>query len=230
MYFKKHNGLTFWYNTALITFAGIAISLTWTVMNSGFNSSEAVKDTIEHAATKSSNTLRIIGSMTGAADVTDNKVTVTATPITTNQNGIVNMTGNNLKVTYQIIKDGSHTITYDNIYAGALYTKSYNSIADALVAAKESGFIKINPLVDKQKPDTTTAFIYWIINQNHDAYIQNNEVASLVTVYADKDKPSTGEYLRIQIVENDSVLLYIERIVPNISSSILDFGGKVKDG
>ncbi len=227
-HFKKHRGLTFWYNTALITFAAVAIGLTWTVMSSGFATSESVKNTVEKAV-ESANTLQIIGKMAGTAEVSNNKVTATATPVTATTNGFVDMSAEDVKVTYQLIKDGSYTITYDDIYVGSLYGESYNSLNSALVAAKEKGLIAINPQVDQQKPDTTTAFLYWVINQDFDQSVQNNEIASLVLVYADKDRPSTGEYLRIQVVEIDGVILDIERTVPDISSSILDFGGKVKD-
>lgn len=225
---RKHRGLTFWYNTALITFGAISIGLTWTVMSSGFSTSEAVKDTVEDAV-KSADTLHIIGKMAGTAEVSNNKVTATATPVTATTSGVVDMSAEDVKVTYQLIKDGSYTITHDDIYAGSLYGESHNSLNSALIAAKEKGLIAINPQVDQQKPDTTTAFLYWVINQDFDQNVQNNEIASLVLVYADKDRPSTGEYLRIQVVENDGVILDIERTVPDISSSILDFGGKVKD-
>lgn len=221
--------MAFWYNTALITFAVIAITLTWTVMNSGLSSSEMVKDVVVDAVKHSANGLLVIGKMTGAAEVTSNKVTVTSTPVASTTSGQVNVTPDNVKVTYMIIKDGSHTITHDNIYVGTIQDESFNSLNDALVEAKERGIIRINPLVDNEKPDTTTAFMYWIINQNFDSNVQNNEIASLVVVYADKDRPSTGEYLRIQVVEERGVLLTLERTIPNISSSILDLGGKVKD-
>lgn len=225
---KRRRAATFWYNTALITFAGIAIGLTWTVMNSGFSSSEAIKETLEESIKQAVNTLQVVGKMAGTADVANNEVTVTATPVTSNTQGIVNMNKDLVKVTYMLIKDGSHKITYENIYAGFL-PGEYNSLSDALVAAKENGIIAVNPKTDAQKPETTTAFLYWIINQNYNQSIENSEIASLVLVYADKDRPSTGEYMQIQVVGTDGVILNIERVVPNISTEILDLGGKVKD-
>jgi flagellin FlaB len=229
MRFKKHSGLGFWYNTALITFGAVAVGLTWTVMQTGFSSSEAVKDTIEYAVLKSANSLLVVGKMTGAADVKNEKVMVTATPLTTTRDGIINVSPNNIRITYQLIADGSHTITYDNIYTGALYTKSYSSLKEALMAAKENGLISVNPLVDQQKPDTTTAFMYWIVNQDFGENVTANEIATLVIVYADKDRPSSKEYMRIQAIERDDVLVDIERTVPNVSSSIMDLGGKMKN-
>ncbi len=225
---KKHRGLNFWYNTALITFAGIAIALTWTVMNSGLTTSEVVKATVEKSVKQSANNLQVIGKIAGIAEVTNNKVTATATPVTATTDGVVDMSTEEVMVSYTLIKDGSYKITYDNIYAGYIADESFNSLSQALVAAKERGLISVNPQVDQQKPDTTTAFLYWVINQNFDRAVQNNEIASLVVVYADKDRPSTGEYLQIQVLEHDGVILNIERTVPDISTSILDMGGKVK--
>jgi flagellin FlaB len=225
---KGRRGLAFWHNTALISFAMIAIGITWTVMNSGFSSSELIKDVIEDAVVHSSNGLQVVGKMTGAAKVMDNEVTVTATPVTSTSNGNVNMSIDNIKVSYKIIKDGNYTITYDDIYVGFLNDKTYNSLSEAMVAAKENGLIQVNPLTDSEKPDTTVAFMYWIINQDSDGHVQNNEIASLVVVYAEKDRPSGGEYLSIQVIEKLGILLQLDRTVPNISSSILDMGGKIK--
>lgn len=220
--------MTFWYNTALVTFAAVALGITWTIMNSGFSSSEVVKDVAESAVRHSANGLQIVGKMTGLANVEDDQVTVTSTPITATTNGDVNMALENTKITYTIIKDGIYKITYDNIYVGMLKDESHNSLRSALVAAKKAGLIQTNPLVDSEKPDSTSAFIYWIINQDSDGRVQNNEIASIVVVYADKDRPSTGEYITIEVLEERGTLLYVERNVPNVSSSILDFGGKVK--
>ena len=225
---KSRRGLAFWHNTALISFAMIAIGITWTVMNSGFSSSELIKDVIEDAVVHSSNGLQVVGKMTGAAKVMDNEVTVTATPVTSTSNGNVNMSIDNIKVSYKIIKDGNYTITYDDIYVGFLNDKTYNSLSEAMIAAKENGLIQVNPLTDGEKPDTTVAFMYWIINQDSDGRVQNNEIASLVVVYAEKDRPSGGEYLSIQVIEKLGILLQLDRTVPNISSSILDMGGKIK--
>jgi flagellin FlaB len=220
--------MAFWHNVALISFALITISLTWTIMNSGFGTSEAVKETLEKSVTKSSIALKVIGKMVGTAQVVENKVTSTATPLTVTSDNAVDLNPESLHVTYKIIKDSSHIITYDNIYSGALVGKSYNSVNEAMKAAKETGLIKINPLVDTEKPDTTSAFFYWIINQDSDEYLQNNEIANLVLVYSDNDRPATSEYMKIQVFDKQGMILELERTIPNISSSILDMGGKVK--
>lgn len=197
-------------------------------MSAGFSSSEAVKDVLEKSVTKSSVAIKVIGKMVGSAQVVENKVMTTATPLTVTANSFVNLNPDRLHVTYKIIKDSSHVITYDNIYSGALIGESYNSLNDAMKAAKEKGLIKVNPLIDSEKPDTTTAFFYWIINQDSNEFFQSNEIANLVLVYSDNDRPATGEYMKIQVFDREGVILELERTIPNISSSILDLGGKVK--
>lgn len=228
MNLTKHRGLVFWHHAALATFALITIALTGTIMSAGFSSSEAVKDVLEKSVTKSSVAIKVIGKMVGSAQVVENKVMTTATPLTVTSDSFVNLNPDHLHVTYKIIKDASHVITYDNIYSGALIGESYNSVNDAMQAAKEKGLIKVNPLVDSEKPDTTTAFFYWVINQDSNEFFQSSEIANLVVVYSDNDRPTTGEYIKIQAFDREGVILELERTIPNISSSILDLGGKVK--
>lgn len=228
MNFTKHRGLVFWHHAALATFALITIALTGTIMSAGFSSSEAVKDVLEKSVTKSSVAMKVIGKMVGTAQVVENKIMTTATPLTVTSDSFVNLNPEFLHVTYKVIKESSHIITYDNIYSGALIGESYNSVNEAMKAAKEKGLIKVNPLTDSEKPDTTTAFFYWVINQNSDQYLQSNEIANLVLIYSDKDRPATGEYIKIQAFDREGVILELERTIPNISTSILDLGGKVK--
>lgn len=220
--------MAFWHHTALATFAIITMALTWTIMSAGFSSSEAVKDVLEKSVTKSSVAIKVIGKMVGTAQVVENKITTTATPLTVTADSFVNLNPDALHVTYKIIKDSSHVITYENIYSGALIGESYNSASEAMKAAKERGLIKVNPLTDSEKPDTTTAFFYWVINQDSNEYLQSNEIANLVVVYSDNDRPATSEYIKVQVFDREGVILELERTIPNISSSILDLGGKVK--
>lgn len=223
----KHRGMTFWYNTALVTFAVVAMSITWTVMSTGFASSDKVKEVVEEAVLDSSNNLQVIGKITGAADVADSTIKITSTPLTATTTGLVDLRPQNVKVIYKIVKDGSYEISYDNIYSGML-EGDFSSLKSALEAAKEKGLIKINPNVDAEKPDTTTAFLYFVINQDNNVLLGNDEIANLVVIYADKDRPTTGEFIRLQVEEREGLLLDIQRTIPNISSSIVDLGGKVK--
>ena len=223
----NHRGLTFWYNTALVTFAVVAMSITWSVMSSGFSSSEIMKEVVEEAVQDSANNLQVIGKVTGAADIQDATIKLTSTPLTATTTGLVDLRPQNIKVVYKIVKAGSYEISYEDIYSGMLEGK-FSSLKSALETAKEKGLIKTNPNVDSEKPDTTTAFLYFVINQDNDVLLGNDEIANLVVIYADKDRPTTGEFIRLQVEESEGLLLDMQRTIPNISGSVVDFGGKVK--
>lgn len=224
----KHRGLTFWYNTALVTFAVVAMTITWTVMSSGFASSDKVKEVVEEAVQDSANNLQVIGKVTGAADIHDATIKITSTPLTATTTGLVDLRPQNIKVTYKIVKAGSYEISYDDIYVGMLEGK-FSSLKSALEAAKERGLIKTNPNADAEKPDTTIAFLYFVINQDNNVLLGNDEIANLVVIYADKDRPTTGEFIRLQVEESEGLLLDMQRTIPNISGTVVDFGGKVKN-
>ena len=224
----SHRGLTFWYNTALITFAAVALGITWSVMSSGFTSSDVMKEVVEEAVQDSANNLQVIGKVTGSADISDSKIKATSTPLTATTTGLVDLRTQNVKVIYKIVKAGSYEISYDNIYSGML-KGSASSLADALAKAKEQGLISINPNSDTEKPDTTSAFVYWVITQNDDVFLESNEIANLVVVYADKDRPTTGEFIKLQVEESEGMLLDMQRTIPTVSGSVVDLGGKIKN-
>lgn len=224
----SHRGLTFWYNTALITFAAVALGITWSVMSSGFTSSDVMKEVVEEAVQDSANNLQVIGKVTGSADISDAKIKATSTPLTATTTGLVDLRTQNVKVIYKIVKAGSYEISYDNIYSGML-KGSASSLADALAKAKEQGLISINPNSDAEKPDTTSAFVYWVITQNDDVFLESNEIANLVVVYADKDRPTTGEFIKLQVEESEGMLLDMQRTIPTVSGSVVDLGGKIKN-
>jgi archaeal flagellin FlaB len=223
----NRRGLTFWYNTALVTFGVVALGITWSVMSSGFSSSDVMKEVVEEAVQDSANNLQVIGKITGSADVSDAKIKVTSTPITSTTTGLVDMRPQNIKVTYKIIKLGSHEISYDDIYSGML-NGTASSLGDALIKAKEQGLISANPNMD-EKPDTTSAFLYWVIQQNDDVFLESNEIANLVVVYSDKDRPISSEFIKLQVEESEGMLLDIQRTIPTISGSVVDLGGKIKN-
>ncbi len=80
-----------------------------------------------------------------------------------------------------------------------------------------------------EKPDTTSAFLYWVIQQNDDVFLESNEIANLVVVYSDKDRPISSEFIKLQVEESEGMLLDIQRTIPTISGSVVDLGGKIKN-
>jgi flagellin FlaB len=153
----------------------------------------------------------------------------TATPVKTVSDGPIHVDSKRMTVSYELVQIQNYIINYENIYGGSIPDMSYNSLRDAVADAKNRGIINVNPFVDKQKPDTTTAFVYWIVNQNFDNFVDNDELAVFAIVYADRDRPSSGEQLFIQANVPEGYVLRIEQDVPNISGDVLNFGGVVGD-
>jgi flagellin FlaB len=141
--------------------------------------------------------------------------------------GPIHVDSKRMTVSYELVQLENYTINYENIYGGSIPDMSYNSLRDAVADAKNRGIINVNPFVDEQKPDTTTAFVYWIVNQNFDNFVDNDELAVFAIVYADRDRPSSGEQLFIQANVPEGYVLRIEQDVPNISGDVLNFGGIV---
>lgn len=225
----SHRATGFWYNIALVSFMAIAITLAATIMASGFSSSDATKEVLEEALDESRHGLQIVGKISARADVTNDKILVTGTPITAASGGSVDVKQDYFKINYKLIKINSYTITYDDINAGALNEGSYNSMQTAVEDAKASGLIDVNPYVDEQKPDRTSAFIYWLVNFDNDGKIDVGELAILAIVYAEQDRPSTGEYLLVEGLVPEGSILHMERKISHISDIVVDLGGKIKE-
>ena len=224
-----HRGLALWYNVALVTFFVISVSVTATMIQSGTVTSDLTKDVVEEAMSEARHGLEIVGKVSGTADVANDEVITTATPITVATGGKVDVSELMFKLNYKLIKIQSHVISYDNIYVGALTGTSYNSVYDALEDAKSLGLIDINPYVDEEKPTTTSAFIYWVVNIEDDYFISQGELAVIAIVYADKDRPNSGEYLLVEGITPAGNVLSVERNIPNISNRVIDLGGKVSE-
>ena len=218
-----------WYNIALATFFIIAVSITATMIQSGTVTSDLTKDVVEEAMNEARYAFQIVGKVSGTANVTSNEVISTATPITVATGGKIDVSEQMFKLNYKLIKVQSHVITYDDIYVGALTGTSYNSVYDAIEDAKQLGLIDVNPHTDEETPTTTSAFMYWIVNIKDDQFVDQGELAAIAIVYADKDRPASGEYLFLEGLTPTGSILTIERNIPNISTSVIDLGGKVSE-
>jgi len=222
-----HRGLISLFGTTLTTFFIIAVMMIIIFVFIGFEVTHIQKQVVEKALDEVDEHFVIAGKMSAMADVSSNELLATATPVRTVSDGPVNVSPEILTISYKLVQIPNYIIKYENIYSGLLEEKSYNSLEEAAADAKNKGLIDINPYNDEQKPTTTNAFFYWIINQNFDNYVDNDELAVLAIVYADKDRPSTGEQLFIQANVPQGYVLKIDQDVPNISSETLNFGGIV---
>lgn len=224
-----HRGLNTWYNIALVSFLVVAVVLAGTIMSSGFNSSDATKEVLFEALDETRHGLQIVGKISGLADVSSDKILATATPISVATGGSIDLTPDFVKLNFKLIKHNSYTITYENIHAGVLTGKSYNSINQAVMDAKKLGLIDVDPFSENKKPQTTSAFVYWVIDINKDQKLDEGELAIIAIIYADKDRPSSDEYILVEGITPQGNIFTMERYIPDISDTIVDLGGKIKD-
>lgn len=224
---NSHRGLFSWYGIGIVGFFIIAVVFVIIFVNIGFEVTDVQKIVVEDAFEEVDERFVIAGKISGIADVSSDQLLATATPVRTASDGSVNVNPEVLTISYELLKVENELINYENIYSGFLGDKSYNSLQEAAIDAKDTGLIEINPYKDEQKPITTQAFFYWIINQNFDNYVDNNELAVLAIVYADKDKPASGEELFIQVDLPEGFVLQIDQDVPSLSSETINFGGVV---
>ena len=225
---QKRRGLTIWHITALISFIVIAVSLATTIMFSGFNSSEQTKDVLIEALDETHYGLEIVGKISGNANVSSDKIITTNTPISVATGGSVDVSKNKLKINYRLVKINSAQVSYDDIYVGTISNKTYNSIMDAMADAKKLNLIQVDPYTENKKPEKTSAFIYWVVNFNFNEKIDEGELAILSIIYAEKDKPSSGEHILVEGIAPEGNILKMERIIPSLSSTIVDIGGILK--
>ena len=71
----------------------------------------------------------------------------------------------------------------------------------------------------------TTAFVYWILNQNFDHFVDDGELAVIAVVYAESERPASGDKLFIEANIPEGFVLRIDQDIPNISNEVLNFGG-----
>lgn len=224
---NHHRGLVSAYTVGMVLFFSIALVLVVIYSNIGFQVNITQKKVVEKAVDQVDDHFIVSGKISAAADVSSNDLIATATPVKTVSDGPIHVDSKRMTVSYELVQLENYTINYENIYGGSIPDMSYNSLREAVADAKNRGIINVNPFVDEQKPNTTTAFVYWIVNQNFDNFVDNDELAVFAIVYADRDRPSSGEQLFIQANVPEGYVLRIEQDVPNISGDVLNFGGIV---
>jgi archaeal flagellin FlaB len=226
---KLHRAVFPMYNTGIVIFFTIAVILVIIFVNIGLSVNNTQKAVVDKAVDEIDERLAIAGKISAFADISSHKIMATATPVKTVSDGAVNVDPQIMDVSYKLVKSENYVISYDNIYVGSIRDRTYDSLVEAVEDAKAKGLIDNNPYVDIQKPTSTRAFVYWIINQNFDNYIDNDELAVLAIVYADRDRPSSGEQLFIDANVPEGYVLRIEQDVPNISSKMVNFGGIINE-
>jgi len=226
---KNHKGVFPLYNTGIAAFFVIALVIVFILVNIGFTVTDTEKQVVENAYDEVRDQLEISGKISAAADVNSDEIMITAIPVRVSTGGTVNMNPQSAQISYNSILKPNTIVSYENIYTDRLSEKTFNSLRDAVDEAKIKGIIDNNPFVDKQKPTSTTAFVYWVINQNFDHFIDDRELAVIAIVYSGSDRPSSGDNLFIEVNVPEGFVLRIEQQVPDISNEVLHFGGILND-
>ena len=224
---SDHRGLFSLYSLGTVAFFSIAIVLVIIIINVGFMVSDSQKQVVIKALEQVDEHLIIVGKISGTSNEDSNELINTAIPVRTVSNGAVNVDPQILDVFFRLEKFHNNTITYDNIFVGNLNNFTFTSVFDAVAEAKNQGLIDVNPHVEQIGPSKTSAFVYWVINNNFDQRIDENELATLTIVYAENERPTTAESLFIQANVKEGYILKLERNIPNISDSTISFGGKL---
>ena len=206
----------------MIAFVIVAAALAFVVLNMGFGSSQQAKTTIVSSLGEASSALQISGKVIGSGDVLAEipSLNVTAFPIKVVSGG----SSVNLNTATTTIKYISDELTLDNIYNGTLSSTSYINLKAALTAAKSAGILDVNPYVDNAHPSKTVAIVYWSVNNNNNAILDEGEHAVLAIIYEDTERPKSLETVRAEIIGPTGPALTAKRIVPSITTELVDMG------
>lgn len=217
------------YNAGIVAFFTIALVFVIIFVNIGFSINDSQKLVVEDAYNEVREQLEVSGKISAAADVTSNKIMINAIPVRVANGGIVNLNPQTTEIAYNLKQQSDIIVNYENIYVGRLVDRTYNSLKEAVEDAKNQGIIEINPFIDKQKPVKTSAFVYWVLNQNFDHFVDDEELAVIAIIYSEFERPSGGDNLFIEVNVPEGFVLRIDQEVPNISNEVLNFGGIINE-
>ena len=226
---NQHKGVFPLYNTGIAAFFGIAMVFVVIFVNIGFAINDTDKAVVEDAYDEVREQLEVSGKISAVADVASNKIMITAIPVRVANGGFVNLNPQTTQIAYNLIHQSYLIVDYENIYADRLRDRTFNSLKDAVQEAKNQGIIDSNPFVDEQKPTKTIAFVYGVINQNFDNFVDDRELAIIAVVYSENDRPSTGDKLFIEVNVPEGFVLRVDEEIPSISNQVLNFGGTLNE-
>lgn len=213
------------FNTGIVLFFLIAIVFVVIFVNIGFSVNDAQKDVVEDAYDEVREQLEVSGKISAVADAGLEKISITAIPVRSSSGNSVNLNPQTTEISFNLIKKSNVIADHENIYAGRLIDRTFNSLKEAVEEAKNQGIIENDPFVDEQKPMKTASFVYWILNQNFDHFVDDEELAVIAIVYSETERPSSGDDLFIEVNVPEGFVLRIDQKVPNISNEVLNFGG-----
>ncbi len=203
----------------MIAFVIVAAALAFVVLNMGFSTTQRAKTAIVASLDESSSALEIAGKVTASGDVDDGYLNVTAVPIKVASGG----SSVNLGNTTMAVKYFTGTVEYDNIMTGVLSSGSYANLTEAMEAAVTAGYINVNPVNDTAV-DATSAVVYFAVNRNNNSILDQGEHAIVAIAHKLGERPQALDVIRAEIIVPTGSPLTIERLVPNITTNVVDLG------
>ncbi len=205
----------------MIAFVIVAAALAFVVLNMGFSTTQRAKTAIIASLEESSSSLEIAGKITGVGDVDQAMLNVTEVPLKIAAGG----SSVNLDVRLTAVKYLTNSIEYDNIYNGTLTIGNHVNVTAALEVANTVApfYIRTNPVNDTANY-VTTALIYWSVNRNNNFILDQGEHAILAIIHGANERPQPLDTIRAEILVPTGAPLTIERLVPNISHTVVDLG------
>jgi flagellin FlaB len=205
----------------MIAFVIVAAALAFVVLNMGFSTTQRAKTAIVSSLEESSSALEIAGKVTAAGDVSPGGyLNVTAIPIKVASGG----SSVNLGNTTMAVRYFTGTVSYDNIMTGVLTNGNYENLTTAMDAAVTAGYINVNPITSEIAADKTAAVVYFAVNRNNNAILDQGEHAILAIVHKGNERPQALDTIRAEVIVPTGSPLTIERLVPNITQSVVDLG------
>ena len=203
----------------MIAFVIVAAALAFVVLNMGFSTTQRAKTAIIASLQEASSSLEIAGKITGSGHVEISALNVTSIPVKIASGG----DSVNLNVNLTAIKYLTQQVEYDNIYGGHLQTGEYSNLTNAMEAAVTAGFLTNNPVNETANP-TTVAVVYWAVNRNNNFILDMGEHAIIAIAHGESERPPTLDTVRAEIIVPTGAPLTVERLVPNITSPVVDLG------
>ena len=203
----------------MIAFVIVAAALAFVVLNMGFSTTQRAKTAIVASLDESSSALEIAGKVTASGDVDDGYLNVTAVPVKVASGG----SSVNLGNTTMAVRYFTGTVSYDNIMTGVLSSTNYDNLTLAMEAAVTAGYINVNP-VNETATDTTSAVVYFAVNRNNNSILDQGEHAIIAITHKEDERPQALDVIRAEVIVPTGSPLTIERLVPNITTAVVDLG------
>ncbi|QLH08187.1 archaellin/type IV pilin N-terminal domain-containing protein [Candidatus Nitrosotenuis sp. DW1] len=205
----------------MIAFVIVAAALAFVVLNMGFSTTQRAKTAIVSSLEESSSALEIAGKVTASGDVSPTgKINVTSIPVKVASGG----SSVNLGNTTMAVKYFSGSVEYDNIMTGILSTGTYANLTVAMQAAAQAGHLNVNPITSNTAADATAAVIYFAVNRNDNAILDQGEHAIIAIVHKGSERPQALDMIKAEIIVPTGSPLTVERLVPNITTNVVDLG------